>query len=363
MDIGILGLPKSGKTTLFNALTGMDAAVSAYAGGSNEPNLATVKVPDPRVDTLSEMFESKKTIHAAIRYVDLPGVSADAAQQSHGLPEEHLRHLGLCDALLAVVRAFEDDSGVTTDMEGDWESLEVELLLSDMQKVDNRLPRIERSLSNAKGAEREQLIAEQSALEKIKERLDNEQPIRGLELSPQEDKSIRGFQFLSIKPLLVVFNVGEDAIANGAEIVGRFADKWVAGQCGAGSLCAEVELEIARLDDEESAMFLADYGIEEPAAQRVIGMSYDLLGAISFLTTGPDESRAWTIRRGALAPEAAGAIHSDIERGFIRAETVLYDDLVATGSMAEARKVGKVRLEGKSYVVQDGDVINFRFSV
>jgi GTP-binding protein YchF len=364
MDIGILGLPKSGKTTLFNALTGRDAPVSAYgAGGAGEPNVAVVKVPDPRVDWLSERFVSKKTTHATMRYVDLAGVGADEIERSHGLPEAHLRELGLADALLAVVRAFEDDSGVRTDPAADLASLEAELLLSDLQKIENRLPRLERSLTAAKGAEHERLLVERAVLAKIKARLEAEQPIRGGFLSPEEEKAVRGFQFLSPKPLLVVFNVSESALQSGDDVAGRVAGARGGEQTAAAQLCAAAEMEIARLEENEREAFLSDYGIAEPAAQRIIGLSYELLGAISFLTAGEDESRAWTIRQGTLAPQAAGVIHSDIERGFIRAEVVSYEALAEAGSMAEARKRGTVRLEGKNYVMQDGDVVNFRFSV
>jgi ribosome-binding ATPase len=363
MDIGILGLPKSGKTTLFNALTGMQASVSAYGSASVDPNVAVVKVPDPRVDRLTEMFESKKTVHPVIKYVDLAGVAAESVEQTHGLPEAHLRHLGLTDALLAVIRAFPDDSGRAPDPAADLAAIELELLLSDMQKVENRLPRLEKSLTIAKVVDRERLLSEQSALKKIKERFDQEQPIRGLEFDAEENKSIRGFQFLSEKPLLVVFNVAEADLQSGTDWTARFADRWVPGQCMGIQVCATVEMDIAHLAAQEREAFLADYGITHPAAERIVQLSYELLGLISFLTSGPDESRAWTIRRGALAPQAAGVIHSDIERGFIRAETISYNDLMDAGSMAEARKRGLLRLEGKNYEVRDGDVVVFRFSV
>ncbi|MCX7047261.1 MAG: DUF933 domain-containing protein [Candidatus Sumerlaeota bacterium] len=362
MDIGILGLPKSGKTTLYNALTGQEAAVSAFGAAGVEPNIAVVKVPDARVDRLAEMFQSKKATHATIKYVDLAGVAADAAEKSKGLPEAHLRHLGITDALLAVIRVFPDGSGAAPDPEGDLKSIELEMFISDMQKVENRLPRLARSLTNVQGAERERLIAEQAALEKIKSRLDQEQPLRGIALTPEEDKAIRGFQFLSLKPLLVVFNISEASLTAKEDAAGRFASRWQPGLTAGTQICATVEMEIARLSGEDRSAFLADYGITEPAANRIIRLSYELLGAISFLTTGEDESRAWTIRRGTLAPPAAGAVHSDIEHGFIRAEVVTYDDLMAAGSMAEVKRLGHLRLEGKSYEVKDGDIINFRFS-
>jgi len=216
---------------------------------------------------------------------------------------------------------------------------------------------------NAKGDELTKLKNELSAVEKIKEQLDESLPLRGIELSPEEEKAIRGFQFLSMKPMLVVFNLSEDELLTGKDYVAEFSKHWIDGQIQGVQLCADVEMEVSQLDDDDRSEFLKDYGIEKPASDRVINLSYDLLGLISFLTTGEDETRAWTVKKDALAPKAAGEVHSDIERGFIRAETVSYTDLIDAGSMAEGKKRGTVRLEGKNYEVQDGDIINFRFSV
>lgn len=367
MELALIGLPKSGKTTVFNALTSGQAETSAFASGKLEPNVAVVKVPDARVDKLTDIYTPKKTTHATVKYTDIAGMGGDGgAGGSKGVPEEVLQYVSRADALIAVIRGFENPIQGDPQPAADAEAVSLELIFSDMAKVENRLPRIERQIGKLTGREKDAMALELEVLTKIKPALEASQPIRAVDLTADEEKAVRGFQFLTAKPLMFLLNVGEAgrtgapsmveemrAGAASSNIPGTSAD-WLAG---------EIEMEIAQLEGDDRVAFLSDYNISEPAASLIIELSYGLLGYISYLTCGPDEVRAWTIRRGSTAPQAAGAIHSDFERGFIRAEIIHYDELLAAGSFANAKKAGKVRLEGKTYIVHDGDVVNFLFSV
>ncbi len=361
MKIGIIGLPNSGKTTVFNALTGGSAETAAYSSGQLEPNIATVKVPDERLLVLAQMYKPKKTTFADVQYIDVAGLSGE--RKGGGLPPAFLNYIAQVDALLHVVRAFEDESvphpegGV--DAKRDIESVDLELMFGDMAIIERRLQRIEPEIKKMTGKEREQRIVERDALQRLQAGLENDQPIRDQELSPDEEKLLRGFQFLSAKPILIVVNIGEDQLGQDIAVGIPYDHQ----KAAVTQLAGKVEAEIAQLDPADAELFLADLNIQEPARDRVIRASYDLLGLIAFLTAGPDEVRAWPLRRNTPAVEAAGEIHSDIQRGFIRAEVVAYDDLIAAGSMAEAKKRGTVRMEGKTYIVQDGDVTNFLFNV
>jgi GTP-binding protein YchF len=366
MELCLIGLPKSGKTTVFNALTGGHAQTSAFAGGKVEPNVAVVRVPDPRVEKLAEIYQPKKITHATVKYTDIAGMEREAAGgHGKGVPEQVLQFVARADALIAVIRGFEDPVQGAPSPAADAEAVHLELVFSDMAKVENRLPRIERTIGKVTGKEKENMALELAVLEKIKPALESNRPVRSVDLSHEEEKAVRGFQFLTAKPLMYLLNVGE-SLAGQAEAL---ATQISASACArfprtmTGWLNGELEMEIAQLEGEDRAAFLADYQIAEPAANRIIRMSYDLLGYISFLTVGPDEVRAWSIPAGSTAPQAAGAIHTDFERGFIRAEVLPYGELIAAGSFAAAKKLGKVRLEGKSHIVQDGDVVNFLFSV
>lgn len=365
MELALIGLQKSGKTTVFNALTGGKAETSAFAGGKLEPNVAVVKVPDPRVDKLHELYSPKKTTYATVKYVDVAGMTKETGAEHKGVPEALLQFVSKADALIAVVRGFDDQMQGAPQAAADAEAIHLELIFSDIAKVENRLPKIERQITRLSGKEKDAMAAELAVLQKIKPALDNNKPIRTLELTPDEDKAVRGFQFLSAKPLMFLLNLGETAMADGD---GALASMTVPGvtdvaQTKTAWLAGEIEAEISQLTGEDRDAFLSDYSITEPAAERVIALSYDLMGLMSFLTAGTDEVRAWTVKKGSTGPQAAAAIHSDFERGYIRAEVINYDDLVKAGSTAEAKKKGQVRLEGKAYVVQDGDVINFLFSV
>jgi GTP-binding protein YchF len=354
MEVGIVGLPLSGKTTIYNALTRSQAETKSYGAGRCEVHTAVVEVPDPRVDRLARMFHPRKTTRARIQYNDISGVAPGAGQG--GLDAQVLTALSTCDALLQVVRAFRSDQvphpagGI--DPARDLAALRLELILSDLAIVERRIERLPASIRKAQGTQRQEQEHELALMETTRETLEAEGMISALHLSPEERRLIRGYQFLTAKPALVVVNSGEDDPEPDIGLNGA-----------AMALKGALEMEIAQLPEDEVAPFLAEYGIAEPSLRRMVRACYDLLGLMSFFTVGEDEVRAWTVRRGATAVEAAGAIHTDLARGFIRAEVIAYDDMIACGTLAEARKRGKLRLEGKEYIVQDGDILNIRFNV
>ncbi len=347
MKIGLLGFSKVGKTTLFNILTGAHVAVEKYASGKAEPNVGVAKVPEPRLDRLSSMFKPKKTTHAHVDFLDIVGLQKGEAKSID------LKEMRNVDAIAHVVRAFRDDSiphsEGSIDPKRDIGTMETELILADLDVAQRRLERLELNIKKAKNKDDE---LELPVVRRCLEALERETPIRELDLSDDDLKKIRGFAFLTARPMLLIVNLDESDVKTMAGFVERF-----------GLQPAKVEEEIASLDAADARAFLDDLGLQEPAKDRLIRAAFGLLGLIQFFTVGEDECRAWPVRRGATAPRAAGAIHSDFEKGFIRAEVVSYDDLVATGSIAAAREKAKLRSEGKTYVVQDGDVINFRFNV
>lgn len=360
MKVAIIGLPFSGKTTVFNALTRGKAETAAWGSGKLAPNLATVKVPDARLPVLQEMYNPRKLTHAEVQYVDIGGVEAPGERRS-GIPSEVISFIGTSDALLIVVRAFEDAAIPhplgNIDPSRDLVAVDQELILTDLLVVERRVEKLEKEVTKLPLKDRPPKQAELEALLRLKQALEAEQPVRSVELSPQEEKMLRGFQFLTAKPVMVVVNVGEDLLQNPPQVTYSHPRSEVA------VLSARIEAELAQLDEADAAEFMAELGIDEPARDRVIAASYRLLGLISFLTVGEDEVRAWTVRAGTPAPEAGGVIHSDIQRGFIRAEVVPYEALAAAGSMTEAKKRGVVRLEGKEYLIRDGDVAHFLFNV
>ena len=362
MEIGIIGLPNSTKTTIFNALTHSQVATAAYSSGKVETHTATVRVPDPRVDRLSEMFRPRKTTYAQIQYNDIAGLRVGIGREG-GLSGPLRNVLAQNDALLHVVRAFEDANvphpADSVDPERDLAALDFELLFSDLLVVDRSMERLAAQLSKKKVyPERQADEALLAMLLRLKETLERETPIRDLALTFEERTMIRGYQFFTGKPVLVVLNVGDQGSDDPGAYV-SYSHRRSDVICLRGGL----EMEIAQLDDEEAALFLQEYGIEEPGLHRMIRLSYALLGLHSFFTVGEDEVRSWTIPAGATALEAAGAIHSDLARGFIRAEVVSYDDLLAAGSLDAARRQGTLRLQGRDYVVKDGDILNIRFNV
>ena len=362
MQIGIVGLPNSTKTTLFNALTRSQVETQSTSSGQIEVHKASVEVPDPRIQVLQDMFHPKKTTYARVQYNDVAGLRVGVGKDG-SLTGELLNSISQSDALLHVVRAFKDERiphpEGSVDAFRDFQALEFEFLISDLSIVEKRLERLAHDLAR-KGSypERKQDQEELVLLERVKEFLESERPIRDMLLSEEETKRLRGFQFITAKPVLVAINVGDDGSENPKDY--PFQETSILKVvCLRGAL----EMEISQLSRDDADLFLSEYGINEPGLNRMIRMSYQLLGLESFFTVGEDEVRAWTVSQGAKAVEAAGVIHSDLARGFIRAEVVAYLDLIAAGSLVEARKMGKLRLEGKDYVVQDGDIMNIRFNV
>ena len=366
MELGILGLPKSGKTTVFNALTRNMAQTAAYSTGTIDPNLGVVKVPDERLEALSRMFNPKKTTPAEVRYVDI-GAPPKGFGRGEGISGEFLAHLSRADALIHVVRVFDavEVSHISgnVDPESDVESLELEMAFSDMIIIDRKLERIKESVKSAKPQEQDQARKEQALLDRVKSALEEGVPVRKQALTEQETRLLANYQFLTAKPMLLVLNVGESQLGEADDLQMECAARHQDGTCEVAALCGKLEMELSQMDDEEAQVFRDDMGIGEAGLARVIALSYRLLGFISFFTVGEDEVRAWTIREGTVAQKAAGKIHSDLERGFIRAEVVRFDDLAACGSMAECRNRGLLRLEGKEYIVRDGDVMTVLFNV
>jgi GTP-binding protein YchF len=366
MQIAIVGLAGSGKTTVFNTLTRGHAETGGYGGVTM--NVGVVKVPDPRLDRLAEIFKPKKIVHADVTYVDLPAppASTEGRVGTEELPADHLARLRESDALLHVVRAFEDPShphpAGSIDPARDLEQLDVEFTLADLTMAERRLERLRTSGRHGTAAEREANEREEVVLRRIHEGLESGRPIRDLGLDADEAKAIRGFRFLTEKPVLVLLNVGEGDLASASASVERIAAAYRHEHAIVDALSAKIEMELGELEPDEAAVFMEELGISESSLDRVIGLSYRLLGLVSFLTAGPDEVRAWPVPDGATAVDAAAAIHTDLAKGFIRAETVAYEDLVELGSMAEARKAGRLRSEGKTYRVKDGDVLEILFS-
>jgi ribosome-binding ATPase len=364
VQIGIMGLPGAGKTTVFNALARARADVGGYSAPTSEPNLAAVKVPDPRLDALAPLFEPKKLTPAEVQYVDVAGIVRGAGQESAGALLAHLRGT---DVLLQVVRAFGSAASHGTDLDplDDVEAVRLELILADLGVVEKRLERLEKEAQLGKGtpAERQLRQTELVLFRRLCEALVAERPLRHLELSPDEEKILRGYGFLTAKPLLILLNVAEPGPAADALVAEVRAAVGGGPSTEVAALAGKLEMELAELSPQEAAEFMEALGIAESGLSRVIQLSYRLARLISFFTVGPDGCRAWTIRDGSTAVDAAGAIHSDLARGFIRAEVIRWDQLLDARTFAEARRRGQLRSEGKTYVVQDGDVINVLFNV
>ncbi|MBT7468830.1 MAG: redox-regulated ATPase YchF [Candidatus Cloacimonetes bacterium] len=357
MKLGILGLQNSGKTTIFNALTGQDIETASFTSGKIEPNLGLVNVVDARITKLSEIYNPQKTIYANIEYIDFAGLSGN---ESGGFPSNLLALLKTTDAIVLVVRNFEDEiiSGVlgVPDVLGDIEKIKSELIISDLIIAEKRLQNIE--LSQKRGIKDQSLLIEKNAIIKILDGLNSEIPVRKLEFSKEEKKAIKGFQFITQKPILVIVNSDETNFGNNGNLL-----KEIEKQSKVAEFAGNFEMELNNLSNEDAKEFMSDIGISESAQNRITKLSYELLGYISFFTVGTDEVRAWTIQNGDNAVDAAGTIHSDLARGFIRAECFSYEDLVNIGDEKKIREKGLFRLEGKNYLLKDGDILNIRFSV
>lgn len=364
LKAGIVGLPNVGKSTLFNAITQAGAESANYPFCTIDPNVGVVEVPDERLDKLTELVVPNRTVPTAFEFVDIAGL-VRGASKGEGLGNKFLAHIREVDAIVHVVRCFEDENITHVDGKinpiSDIQTINLELILADLDSVEKR---IERSCKNMKGGNK-QYAQEVEVLERVKEALYNDLPARSVELSDDEKLIIRDLHLLTMKPVLYAANVSEDGVADADSnpFVQQVKEFAAAENAEVVPISAKVEAEIAELEGDDKAMFLEELGLEASGLDRLIQAAYRLLGLYTYFTAGVQEVRAWTIRKGTKAPGAAGVIHTDFERGFIRAEVVSYDDLVAAGSMSAVKERGQLRLEGKEYVVQDGDIMHFRFNV
>ena len=364
MKLGMVGLPNVGKSTLFNAITNTRAAEAAnYAFCTIEPNIGVVSVPDERLDVLTEMYSPKKTTPANIEFVDIAGL-VKGASRGEGLGNKFLSHIREVDAIVHVVRCFDDTNIIHVeggiDPVRDIETINLELIFADMETAEKR---IDKAKKDAKGDKK--AVADIELFERVRQTLENEKPIRSMELDEDEYRKVCASNFLTVKPVIYAANMSEGEFGDSSRNKYLKAVEEFAAAEGSEVLpiCAKLEEDISDLDPDEKELFMADLGLTESGLARLIKASYSLLGLISFLTAGSDEVRAWTIKKGTKAPQAAGKIHTDFEKGFIRAEVISFDDLVANETMTAAKEKGLVRSEGKDYVMQDGDVVLFRFNV
>lgn len=364
MKLGIVGLPNVGKSTLFNAITNAGAQSANYPFCTIEPNVGVVAVPDKRLDKLAEMYDPDKYTPASIEFVDIAGL-VKGASKGEGLGNKFLSNIRECDAIVHVVRCFENDDIIhvegSIDPARDIETINLELILSDVEMMERKIDRTQKMLKGDKKYQKDI-----DFYKRVLEALENGKPARSVECDEDEAALLSDVALLTSKPVIYAANMSEEDFSNGLETnEGYKAVKQIAAEEKAGVLpiCAEIEAEIVEMDKEEKELFLSDMGLDQSGLDRLISECYALLGLISYLTAGKQEVRAWTIKKGTKAPQAAGKIHTDFERGFIRAEVIAYDDLIACGSMAAAKEKGLVRSEGKEYVMKDGDVVLFRFNV
>jgi GTP-binding protein YchF len=366
INIGIIGLPQSGKTTVFNALTGGTADTVTHSTEGLSPHIGIAKVPEPRLKVLDELIHPKKLVLAEAKYIDI-GASVKTLVQDKGIGGELLNQLSAVDTLICVIRAFTDESiphpEGSLDVGRDIDTLNMELVFSDLAIMERRLEKIENSLKGAKPPERQSLLQEKEIFIKLKTELENDKPIRGLSLEPAMARVITHYQFLTAKPLLIAVNIGEEQLPEAASLEAELTRQFSGEKCRVITICGKLEAELAQMEEDEAREFRTDFGLEESGLERTIRMSYELSNLITFFTAASNEARAWSITRGTTAVKTAGKIHTDMEKGFIRAESISFDDFVKCGSFTEAKKRGMLRLEGKEYVIQDGDIVTFLFNV
>ncbi|MDD3842464.1 MAG: redox-regulated ATPase YchF [Candidatus Izemoplasmatales bacterium] len=365
LTAGIIGLPNVGKSTLFNALTKSNAFAANFPFATIDPNIGVVEVPDARVDTLVKMYNPKKTIYTTFEFTDVAGL-VRGASKGEGLGNQFLSYIRNCDAICQVVRCFDDDNII--HVEGninpirDVETIALELIFADMETVEKRIPKIEK---RAQMKTDKDAVEEYDLLIQILTTLKKSLPIRSMNVSDKETKWLRNFNFLTAKPMLYVCNVSDQELTDYSH--NTYVKQVIEIASSEGSkvcvISAKIESELSQLPDSEKAIFLEDLGVKQPGLIDLIQKSYEMLHLQTFLTVGKDEVRAWTFKKGAKAPECAGVVHTDFEKGFIRAETISYDDLIACGSEVKAKELGKIRLEGKDYIAQDGDIFHFRFNL
>lgn len=366
MDIGIIGLPKSGKTTIFNGLTRGTVDTGSRASRGLLSHVGVAHVPDARLESLDTMLKPKRLVSAEARYIDI-GASVKDLVIEKGIGGQLLNQLSAVDELINVVRAFADESVPhvegSLNVERDIATMNLELTFSDLAILEKKLERIETSLKGAKASERQAILREQELVTKIKAGLERGIPIREMELSPEEVRNISNYQFLTAKPLLIVVNIGEDQLPEANYLETKLNSQYSKSHCRVIAMCGKLEMELSQLENSAAEELRTGFDLKESGLERIVRESYGLLGLITFFTTASDEVRAWSIKQDTEAVKAAGKIHSDMERGFIRAEVINYEELVKCGSLAEARKKGHLRLEGKNYEVKDGDVITFLFNI
>ena len=365
MEVAIVGLPQSGKTTVFNAATRGAAEVAAYAG-DGRPNLGVAKVSDDRLGRLSAIFGSKRAIPNEVRYLDLPAPTGTPSVGA-GVSGERLTHLQQAEVLAIVVRAFESPSVPPPpgglDPARDAAVVVDELTLADLELLERRLARVEAGFKGAKAAERDTLTKERGLIESIMSKLEDGVAVRDQELSAEVDKALSGFSLLTAKPFIVVGNAGEEAIDDMGALEERLAMAFPGRAVNATAICGQLEMELAQMDPEDESEFRASLDLAESGLDRMIGLTHEALDLVTFFTANASEARAWTVSRGTTVLEAAGRIHSDFEKGFIRAETIAFEELSRCGTIAESRKMGLLRQEGRDYTVRDGDVVNILFNV
>jgi ribosome-binding ATPase len=366
INIGIIGLAQSGKTTIFNALTGGKADTVTHTTDGLSPHIGITRVPEPRLKVLEEILHPRKLVPVEAKYTDV-GASVKTLAQDKGLGGQLLNQLSTVDTLICVIRAFKEDSlphpQGSLDVKRDIGTLNMELVFSDLAIMEHRLEKLETSMKGAKPGERQSILQEKDILLRFKAELENDKPLRELAIESAEARFITNYQFLTAKPLLIIVNIGEEQLPQAAAMEAELSKQCQGAKCRVITLCGKLEMELAQLEESAAQEFRAGYGIKESGLERTIKMSYELSDLITFFTIASNEVRAWSIRKGTTALKAAGKIHTDMEKGFIRAEGISFNDLVKCGSIAEARKKGLLRLEGKEYVVQDGDVITFLFNV